>query len=119
MSIKGKTPKSSPTEVKVWCSKVYRSRGSRLVQGVLHVEGATRDDARRLLARVAASASGAAREHARQALDGAHKATLVRARPRHAYAAADGMWRGWDDVAWGSSPPAAYARWGELAAESR
>jgi hypothetical protein len=99
------------TPVTVWTSTTYHTRWSRRVQGVLRVEGTTRADARSLLRELATSNAGAAASHARRALSGSYRATLVRCCEQRAYAASDGTWRGWDAAAWQTTPPAAYARW--------
>lgn len=94
----------------IWKSKIYRTRYSRRVEGYLHVEGETRQQALDLLAELA-SAPGAAGWHAQQIIDGRKRHALTRERGKTPYAAADGTWRGWGEEAWKTSPPAAYSRW--------
>jgi hypothetical protein len=97
----------------IWTSTVYRSRWSKRRQGTLTVEGRTRSEALATLAAIAATTTpfDATAEHARKAVAGECRHTLVRTCQQVAYAAQDGSWRGWDSEAWQSSPPKAYAWW--------
>ena len=97
----------------IWKSTVYCSRYSKYVGGVLEIEGRTRKEALALLEQLAIEASGAARDHAQQALSGTVRHTLIKRGKGYqtAYAARDGFWRGWDTAAWQQRPPAMYATW--------
>lgn len=94
----------------VWEVRAFRSRYSRRVAGVLHVEGRTRREALSLLAALV-EAPGAAGELARDVAAGRQRVALRRLRGRHPYAAADGYWRGWSEEDWQADPPRAYAQW--------
>lgn len=96
---------------KLWISTTYRSKYSKIVQGHLTIEGATRQEAYSLLKQLAVEAEGAAGEHAKQALSGWVRHTLRTGDYETAYAAKDGMWRGWGVEAWEKDPPESYGRW--------
>ncbi len=97
-------------KIKIWKSKIYRSRYSKRIEGELEIEGENRAAALAMLGRLVV-APGAAGTHARDVLAGQKRHALTVSRRRGAYAAQDGCWRGWGEDAWRESPPAAYARW--------